>query len=50
MVRPHLVESSYCMSSLNHFLNKKKRFLIVAAIQKRISKILKLANISREKG
>ena len=25
MVRPHLVESSYYMSNLNHFLNKKKK-------------------------
>ena len=54
MIRSHLVESSYCkilvplkgMSSLNHFLHKK----IAAAIQRRISKILKLTNISTEKG
>ena len=57
MIRPHIVESSYSkifvplkgMSSLNHFLHKKW-FLIVAVIQKRISKILKLTNISKKKG
>ena len=58
MVRPHSVESNYCKilvslkatSCLNQFLHTKKMFLIFAAIQKRISKILKLTNISREKG
>ena len=57
MVRPHLVESRQCKIlvplkgtwSINYFLHKKC-FLLVAAIQKRISKILKLTNISREKG
>ena len=44
MVRPHLVELSYCK-----FWDQKKRFLTVAAIQSRISTMLKLTSISREK-
>ena len=54
MVRPHLVESKYCkilgplkgMFSLTHFPHKKY-FSIVAAIQKKVSKILKITNISK---
>ena len=56
-VRPHLVElDNYKIleplkgaPNLNHFLHKK-RFLVIAATWKRISKITKLTKIFRGKG